>query len=77
MQYKLQLFVNKNIIRIYSFCAFLPGNTRQMHFEKSIVTKKQSSPPLKYPTIWGGGVVGMVKTFNSHMALGIVYQVFM
>ena len=47
------MFVNENILRIYSLCPFSPWNTRKMHFKRSIVTKKV--PPLDPNPPWGVG----------------------
>ena len=45
------MFVDEKIIRMYSFCAFSPWNTRQMNFKICIVTKTSHTPPLSLPTV--------------------------
>ena len=46
-------FVNKKLIRIYSFRQFSSLNTRQMYLKRSNVAKTSHNPPypLKYHTV--------------------------
>jgi len=48
------MFVNEKIIKIFSFCSLSPYYTRQMLFNRSIVTKTSQPPPLTVCVCVGG-----------------------